>query len=119
MELTRPQKLTLYSLGECYRSISAQFENKPLEVFVSKVAFIDLLLRGGLAGKKERALYQNLEDLEKKKLLLYTNKNLQFTKHGYTHYQRIKRDINPFIELQKLSNEITFTKKVQSRIRQE
>ena len=93
--LSLPLKLTLYSLGQCYRQLNKRFDNAPLEVAISKSVFIDTLQKA--IDKKERALYKNLELLQKKKLISYTHKELRFTERGYTHFLKIQHDVTPFL----------------------
>lgn len=93
--LSFPLKLTLYSLGQCYRQLNKRFDNAPLEVAISKSVFIETLLQA--MEKKERALYKNLELLQKKKLISYANKELRFTERGYKRFLKIQKSITPFV----------------------
>jgi hypothetical protein len=95
--LTKAHQLVLYSLGECYRQLNKRFEAAPLEVSVSKVLFIQMLIDAGLIGKKERALYKNLELLENLKFVSYSNKQLRFTQRGYTLFSKISKDLSPYL----------------------
>ncbi len=95
--LTKAHQLVLYSLGECYRQLNRRFEAAPLEVSVSKGLFIKLLMDAGLVGKKERALYKNLELLEKKKFVSYINRQLRFTPRGYKAFSNINKNISPYL----------------------
>src|SRR3989338_2699113 len=97
VSLTRSQQLVLYSLGLCYQQLNKRFEDKPLEASVSKIAFIDMVLSSGLFAKKARALYKNLETLEKKKLIVYGHKHIHFTQRGYTAFGRLIREFEPFV----------------------
>ena len=94
--LTLPLKLTLYSFGQCHKLLNKRFDNAPLDVAISKSVFIEILVHGGLK-KKERALYKNLELLEKKKFIIYSNKELRFTERGYNTFLRLQKSITPFI----------------------
>ena len=114
--LSLPLKLTLYSLGQCYRQLNRRFDNAPLEVAISKVVFIETLLRA--MEKKERALYRNLELLQKKKLISYTNKELRFTERGYKHFLNIQKKIEPFIRHQQFwSSHLPDNKGLQSKLK--
>ena len=75
--------------------------------------------KAGIAKKQERALYKNLEILEKKKLIDYNNKKLMLTKKGKKLYDKINDQVNPYLELyDKLKKEPTsYTKKVQTILR--
>ena len=68
MKLTKIQRLILYSLGQFYESINQRLNGKPLRLRTSKIAFIELLLQSKIISNQERALYKNLENLQKKKL---------------------------------------------------
>ena len=96
--VSKTHQLTLYSLGQCYRQLNKRFEDKPLEISISKVGFIELLLASKLVGKKKRAIYKNLELLEKKKLVSYDKKQLCFTRRGYKLYNKISASVEPYIE---------------------
>ncbi|HLD33145.1 MAG TPA: hypothetical protein VJB66_00315 [Candidatus Nanoarchaeia archaeon] len=96
--LSRPHKVMLYSLGQCYRQLNKRFDNAPLEVSISKVTFIATLLASRLLGKTERAMYKNLEFLERKKLISYNSKELRFTERGYKQFLRLRDDVAPFIQ---------------------
>ena len=70
-ELPKAQRFILYALGRCYSLLNSKFQDKPLSVTVSKGAFIDMLLRAKSVAKQPRALYKNMEDLEKNKYIQY------------------------------------------------
>ena len=70
MSLNKTQQRILYSLGQCYQKLNEPYQGKPLKVRISKIAFIELLKQADFVQKQERALYKNLELLEKKKFLL-------------------------------------------------
>lgn len=96
---SRAQEHILFMLGACQEAYSQHFEKQPYTISLNKKAFIDLAMSANLAGKKERALYQNLENLEKRKCISYTNKNLSLTKKGVQKYEEIKKTINPFLSV--------------------
>ncbi len=116
MGLTKTQKITLYSLGECYNQLNKRFGDAPLQVFISKIGFIEVMIDSGLVEKKERALYKNLETLEKKKLVYYENKNLRFTKRGFIHYNRIKNGLKPFLAVEKFLKDVNTNRKLQTTL---
>ena len=116
MALTKTQKLTLYSLGECYNQLNKRFGGAPLQVFISKIGFIEVMIKSGLVEKKERALYKNLESLEKKKLIYYENRNLRFTKRGFIHYNRIKKGIEPFLAVEKFLKDVRTDRRMQTTL---
>jgi len=111
-------QLILYSLGECYRKLNKKFEDTPLEVSISKIGFIEVLLKSGLTSKKERALYKNLESLEKNKLVSYDNKNLFFTLKGYKLFSKINKDLGPYMDHKSFWNSKANVKReLQARLR--
>jgi len=116
MGLTRTQKLTLYSLGECYSQFNKRFGNAPLQVFISKIGFIEVMINSGLVEKKERALYRNLETLEKKKLIYYENRNLRFTKRGFIQYNRLKKGLEPFLAIELFLKDVKTDRKLQTTL---
>lgn len=116
MSLTKTQKLTLYSLGECYNQLNKRFGDAPLQVFISKIGFIEVMINNGLMEKKERALYKNLETLEKKRLIYYENKNLRFTKRGFIHYNRIKNGIKPFLAVCLFLKDVKTNRRLQTTL---
>jgi len=59
--------------------------------------FIETLLNAGLVGKKERAIYKNLELLERRGYITYQNKELRFTERGYKQFLRVQSRIAPYI----------------------
>ena len=100
MKLSTPQRLILYSLGQFYQSLNQPLIEKPVRVQTSKIAFIELLEKFGAVSKKERALYQNLEDLEKKKLIGYENRMIKFTDAGLRELEKVERELRQFRTLE-------------------
>lgn len=96
MSLSHTHRLILYALGEFYESINQPLIEKPVRVRSSKVMFIQLLLNSGLVIKHERALYKNLETLEKRNLILYDSKMIQFTKEGLDELGKVRKEIEEF-----------------------
>jgi len=119
VSLTRSQQLVLYSLGLCYQQLNKRFEDKSLEASVSKVAFIDMALSSGLFAKKARALYKNLETLEKKKLIAYEHKHIHFTQRGYVTFSRLVREVEPFVAQTEFwrAHGNNFHRKIQARLK--
>ena len=93
MQLSPPQRVMLYALGRYYDRINQPLQEKPVQLRTSKITFIELLLQKGLAGKQERAVYQNLEMLEKRKLIAYENRMVRFTEEGLRELQKIDREV--------------------------
>ena len=99
------KQFILYALGKCYSLLNEKFAGKPISVAISKGAFIELVKNAGFAGKGERALYQNLEDLEEKKFVSYERKNLSLTSKGKKIYELIEKRVEPYIAVADTSPE--------------
>lgn len=100
MDLTHTQKLILHSLGQFYQAINQPLIEKPVRLRTSKIAFIELLLECRAMSKQSRAVYKNLETLEKKKMIEYESRMIRFTERGLKHLKRIDQDIRPFVEVE-------------------
>ena len=117
METTKKQNYILYALGQWYEQANKQVADKELEVSISKSIFIDLVMKAKIVEKKERALYKNLEALEKLKLIDYKSKNLSLTKKGGKLYARLNNEIKPYVQLNNLldkTNPLSYTRKAQT-----
>lgn len=101
MKLSRVHKLMLFSLGQFYQSINQPLVEKPVRLRTSKIAFIELLLSSKTMAKQTRAVYKNLEFLEKKKLIAYQNKLIKFTEKGINELKRVDNEIRQFVEIKK------------------
>jgi predicted methyltransferase len=98
MALSKTQQRILYSLGQCYKKLNQPYQDKPLRVFVSKIAFIELIKQADFIQKQERALYKNLEILEKRKFIAYQDKKIRLTQRGQRLVNKIEKEIKPFVE---------------------
>jgi len=117
MKTTRVQNFILFTLGRWFEEANKKIKNKSLTVSISKKLFIELVKVAQFAKKQERALYKNLEILEKKKLIEYKNKELELTKKGKELYEDISKRLKPFFNVFKKLKEkdpIGYTKKVQT-----
>ncbi len=72
----------LYALGKFYSALNQPLVEKPVTLSTSKKVFIKLLLKAGIVSKQERAVYKNMEALEKKKLIAYERRMIRFTEKG-------------------------------------
>ena len=97
MNISKSQRVILYSLSCCYKSINQPLSSKPLQLKTSKITFIELLL--GVIGKKERAIYKDLENLEQKKLIEYDQRMIQFTENGLREVHKIDTEITQFLNI--------------------
>lgn len=117
MKRSKVHGFILFSLGAWFEEANKRIGDKPLQVSISKKTFIELVINAGIAKKQERALYKNLEQLEKKKLISYTNKELELTKKGQKAYTKVKSEIGPYVNvLDKLitKSPTSYTRKVQT-----
>lgn len=105
----------------CLRTLNKRFEDKPLAVSVSKIAFIELIKGKNPFEKEERALYKNLESLEKKKLIVYQNKRIFFTKKGLGQFRKINEQLAPFFQIKSFYQDknLPFKRKLQTMINEE
>lgn len=97
-KITKKQQFMLFILGQYYRQINHKFKTHFLKVTVSKVEFIDIVKKSGIVSKQARAIYKNLEDLEKNRLIEYTHHLLKFRKEGIKEFERINKDIQPYLD---------------------
>jgi predicted methyltransferase len=97
--LSKQEMYMLYALGQSNRFFNKMFLDKPLQVTISKPLFLDLMISSKAVKKKERALYKNLESLEKKRFIKYKNNELGFTKKGLRSFQAMDKEINEFFDL--------------------
>jgi len=99
MKLARVHNLILYALGEFYLSINQPLTEKPVRLETSKIAFIELLEKSKLISQQERAIYKNLETLEKKRLIEYENKMIKFTEKGLKEFRKNSAEIEQYLQL--------------------
>ncbi len=100
MNLTNTQKLILHSLGQFYQAINQPLIEKPVRLRTSKITFIELLLKCRAMSKQARAVYKNLETLEKKRMIEYESRMIRFTERGLKHLKRVEKEIRPFVEVE-------------------
>ena len=99
MGFTKKTKLILFALYWYYKETEEKFKDKPLKLAISKVYFIDMIKKFELAKKQPRAIYRNLEVLEKKKLILYKQKHLFLTQKGLDLIKKILVNIDPYLKV--------------------
>ena len=104
----------MFVLGKLYEESNRKLKEKILQVSISKSAFIEIVKKGGLTEKGERALYKNLEDLEKLNYINYENKILGLNRKGLKEYNKINRELKPYLNIIKIiesENLVRLTKK--------
>ena len=118
MLLTPTHKFILFTLGFWYKEANKKLVSKPLQIFISKALFIDIVKKAGMVEKQPRALYKNLETLEKNRFVEYNNKCLSLTKKGEKAFLKIQKDITPYIIVARLVAEkdpLSYSKKLQTK----
>jgi hypothetical protein len=96
MQRSKARRLILFILGEYYRCINKKFKTPFLKVSLSKTEYIDVVRRSGVVSKQARAVYKNLEDLEKDRLIIYDHHMLKFTAKGKREYEGIRKEIDSY-----------------------
>lgn len=117
MKLNKQQKLVLYALGLSYKHFHNNFKDKPLDISVSKSAFIELAMKSNITSIKERAIYKNLEFLEQKRIISYKNKSLYLSQRGNKLFEKLNKEVSPFLNLTETFNSqniLNFTKKAKT-----
>ncbi|HSU72908.1 MAG TPA: hypothetical protein VLJ21_03610 [Candidatus Binatia bacterium] len=118
---TNVQKFILFTLGSWYLEANRRFDRAPVEIVISKATFIDLLMRANLAGKQARAVYKNLEDLEKQKFISYRNRSLALTVKGQKMFEKIYRELRPYVNVihaLKQKDPLSYSRRVQTVLSQ-
>jgi hypothetical protein len=118
-KLSEKHEFILYSLYKYLTAINKRFENEPLVASMMKIDFIKLMLDLKIVEKSERALYQNLEDLENQKYIRYEVRFLKLTPKGLKLALKIERKNLPFLKLWEQINkaDVKILKSVQSYFR--
>ena len=119
MGVSKQQEYVLFALGRCYEECDRRFANTPVNVQLSKMNFIELAREAGMVKKGVRALYKNLENLEKKKLVAYKNKSLKLTTKGEKVFHSLLKNVEPYIAVSLLlrSEDILKYTKVQAKFK--
>ncbi len=117
MKITNKQKFILFTLGRWYLEANKKLKTRSLKLAISKSVFIGLVQKAKMVKKKDRALYKNLESLEKKKLISYKNRNLALTKRGEKLFKKINNEMQPYLKVAqalKTKNPLSYSKKAQT-----
>ena len=101
MKITRTQRLILHSLGHFYQFLNQPLIETPVKLQTSKITFIEHLQKSQIVSKQERALYQNLEMLEKRKLIEYDHHMIKFTELGLKELQKFENEIKQCNNIEK------------------
>lgn len=95
--MSKEQRFILFVLGTCRAELCSRVKGKPLDFALSKSAFISLVRKASIVKKKERALYKNLESLEKARLVSYSGRDLRLSVKGLRVFSRLEREILPCV----------------------
>lgn len=119
MELGVKARELLFILCEFMKKADSRFSSAPLKISISKAEFIDEIREMGLVAKQERAIYRNLEELEKGRCILYNKeKSLRISKRGLDQYQKIMADLERFGEIKKTleTKDVGFKRRIQAKL---
>lgn len=78
-------------------------------------------MKANLAGKQARAIYKNLEDLEKQKYISYEHRTLTLTKKGQKLFEKLYKELRPYVNVihaLKQTNPLSYSRKVQTILSQ-
>lgn len=119
MSLNNVEKEMLFVLGEFFRKTDKRFSKAHLEVSVSKAEFIDVIKDVKVVTKQNRAIYKNLEKLQKNKHITYRERQLRLTRKGFAEYERLKKELMRLkqIEANIATQKIRFKRKIQAKLR--
>ncbi|HII71807.1 TPA: hypothetical protein HA265_03570 [Candidatus Woesearchaeota archaeon] len=119
MVLTPKTREMLFILGQFLRETDRRFSSAPLKVSVLKAEFIDVVKGMGAVSKQERAIYRNLESLEKSGYISYADEGLTLTKKGHHEYMKMSGDLERFNLLLGMvkASRIGFKRKTQTKLR--
>lgn len=113
--LSKPQEFMLFLLGMCHEHCNNHIKG-PLKLELRKSDFIALAKSAGLVGKSPRAMYRNLELLEKANFISYKNSRLSLTKKGQSNFNKKLKMVQPYIEVDsmlKSTNLLRYFRKTQ------
>ena len=119
MHLSGKKKEMLFILGQFFSETDRKFSQAPLSVSVSKAEFIDVIKHLSAVSKKERAIYKNLEELQKEKYVIYDDRELLLSRKGFNEYEAILKEITSLNSISSKieAQRITFKRKVQTKLK--
>jgi len=118
MHLSGKKKEMLYTLGQFFKETDKKFSEAPLKVGIIKAEFIDIITSLSATNKKERAIYKNLESLQKEKFIVYDDRMLLLTRKGLKEYQDMITEMKNLQEITKKleAQKIRFKRKIQAKL---
>ena len=86
---------------------------------VSKAEFIDVIRGLKAVSIKERAVYRNLENLQKDKYIIYDERKLKMSRKGYNEYERIWKEADLFRKVADSieASSMKFKRKIQTKLK--
>ena len=116
--ISKKSEQMLFILGEFLRELNKKFSSNILRIQISKAEFIDIIKKISIVNKQPRAIYKNLEELEKAKYLIYSGRNLKLSRKGIKAYESIRNDIDIYYSIVGIlkSGKISFKRKTQSKL---
>lgn len=106
---------TIFLLGLCYDQCSRMI-NPNLQLQLRKCDFIRLARKAKLIDKSERAIYKNLEILQNKNYINYSNSRISLTRKGVKKFEIIDKKVRPFINLSNSLNSVDISKLLKSQL---
>jgi DNA-binding PadR family transcriptional regulator len=97
--ISKKNRFILFTLGMLYDELNRRLKNRYLRIAISKSVFIRLVQDAHITQKKARALYKNLETLEKQRYIEYRNQNLRMTPKGEKMFVLIRKEQEPYMNL--------------------
>jgi DNA-binding PadR family transcriptional regulator len=112
------EKLTLFAIGMFLNEAGRRFSQSPLKFSLTKAELIDDIISLGAVYKKERAIYRDLESLEKKGLIMYKGKDVKLTKKGVREFNNISQEHKIMTSAKEkiLNRPIKFKRKIQAKL---
>ncbi|MFH1668630.1 MAG: hypothetical protein ABIA62_01770 [Candidatus Woesearchaeota archaeon] len=116
--LTDKQKEMLFIVGQFLTETGRRFSKSMLQITVMKAEFIDAIHSLGIVGKQSRAIYRNLESLQKGKYIIYDKNSLKISKKGLSEYEKIVKELDHFQAIQGIirAKKISFKRKLQTKL---
>ncbi len=117
MVLTKKLRFMLFALGYFYLQANKEFGGRFLRIAISKKDFIEVVQKAGIAEKGTRAIYKNLESLEKLRYISYDNRMLKLSSKGEKAFTALNKEMAPYmkmIDILSMKNILKYIKKSQT-----
>jgi hypothetical protein len=119
MALGGKKKEMLFILGQFFRETNKRFGKANLKMSVSKAEFIDVIRGLKAVSTQERAIYRNLENLQKERYIVYGERSLRMSRKGYNEYERIRKEAELLRSISDSikAGRIRFKRKIQTKLK--